>query len=161
MKTFRRSKDRRVSGSLQAPLLPAGAPWPSTRSAPGLARAPREACPKCSSLSRRHLLGPFSPQCCQGLGWKTGLTSRPGLTLSRPGAGTAAASWGPRRARATAPRRGGSAALQAALLTLTCRGCSRSEPAPARPRARMSGTQGGPAQLLILHASAASPPWPL
>lgn len=129
-----------------------------TRSAPRPARAPRKACPKCSSPARRHLLGPFPPQCRQGLGWNTRVTSRPGLTLSRPGAGTAPASCGPRRARATAPRRGGSAALQAAFLTLTCRGCSRSEPARARPRARMPGTRGGPEQLLILHASAASPP---
>lgn len=64
---------------------------------------------------------------------------------------TAPASWGRGLPRATAPRRGGSAALQAALPPLTCRG----EPAPARPRAR--GGQGPGAAVSGLSSSSRAP----
>lgn len=133
-----------------------------TGSAPGLARAPREARPKCSSLARRRLPAPCRPSAGQARDEAWGQPPGPGAALPSPGSGTARTSWGLGRRRTTAPRRGGSAELQAALPQLTCRGRSRSrsrsEPAPARPRTRRSEPPGGPGRPLPLHLGAISTP---
>lgn len=108
-----------------------------TGSAPGLARAPREACPKCSSLARRCLPGPSRANAAKAWDGARGQPLGPGPALSRPQSGTTPASWGP---GGREPRR------HAVEETRRCRRLSCRSPAPAAVAASLlppGPTRGG------------------
>lgn len=102
--------------------------------------------------ARRRRPGPFPPQSRQNLRRRAGAASRAQPVPFQPPVRDRTSLAG-----ATAPRRGGSSALQAALPRLTCCGHRGSEPVPARPRARRSDLQDLWERPLLLHLGTDSP----